>query len=513
MRRRRIRLRDDSRALAMNRPARVAARASEAPRFWPLALGLALILCVARGAWVLQAMPEVPVLDEWSAIDGIALPNAAQGFDPRYLLAPHNEHLLVWTKLLDWLQLRVNDNQFDARPLGLAFALLAGFGAALLLAAAARRLAGGRIAFLVAGIALFALPYAWENLTHNWNNSHALLVAAAFATLHVAACGRGAAAVAAMVLATLFSALTMGTGAVAPVLGIAVVLWRWRAGDLRAGIAIAFVVAQAAAVAVAVFLLAGRAHPGPRPPLDLAPTCLQVALLLAVFAPAARLGGRVARTPHAMQHAPPLRDDVLAVVLALWGCMHIAAMIAFRTEFRLWMPISRYMDTIAFALLADLYCALRLADGGAISPRMRAAIRSGARIFAAVALLAAPLPLALLQWQAQRLESAQQLVRDVVQRRDIGALDRVDADALVYPERDYLRAHLSDPRVQRILGDRYGTRPQAARAVAASRAIEEWLMRHAALLCAVAALAAAALITIAFGERATVDAAAMRTDP
>jgi len=120
---------------------------------------------------------------------------------------------------------------------------------------------------------------------------------------------------------------------------------------------------------------------------------------------------------------------------------------------------------------------------------------SVARIFAAVVLLAAPLPVALYAWQVQRWDAAQ---ATTAIHGDASALERSDASLLPFPDRDYLKAHLADARVQQILGDRIGTRDAAPRFVLASRRVESWLATQAPWLMPLALAIGAALVGLAF---------------
>lgn len=469
------------------------------PRYWPLAAGSALLLAAARLGWVLHGLPEMPVYDAWSAIDGIALPLAGGNFDARYLFAPHNEHLLVWTKLLDAIELHLADDQSDARPAGMLVALLGAIAGALLLAGAVRSATRGRGALLVAGIALLGLPYAWENLTEDWGNSYLFLIGGAATTLWIAACGRNAGAAAALLPATLLSVLAMGSGWIAPAFGIAIAVWRvWRA-DLTLVWATVLIAVQAAAVVLAALLLTGRTQvPAPLPPQPVA-MLLQILVAAVAFAPAWLFAARVfgAARSDGVRAAEADRRDTFVAAAGLWGFVHVVAMIVFRPEFRLVLPFSRYMDILAFAALANALCALKLAAVIEHEPLQRL-LHSTVRVFAAATLLAAPLPLAFYGWQVERWAQAQALVEAVVRHDDTGALAHAEFAALPHPDRAYLQARLGDPRVHRILGDRVGDRVAPAPFVAASRRIESWIGAAAPVVLPATLLAAAALIAAAF---------------
>jgi hypothetical protein len=476
-----------------------------------LATGLALLIGTVRLALSLHGLPEFPIYDEWSVIDGIAVPAAAGTFDPGYLVAPHNEHVLVWTKLLDWMQLRISDNQFDARPAGLAVSLVSGIVAALLLAGGTRYVPIGRLPFLVAGVALAVLPYAWENLTAGWGMSFVFLILGAIATLRLAACGHGAAAALLLLPAVLLSALAMGSGWVAPALAIGVVCARARRGDLPFALAIGFIVASCSGIALAAWALR-TVHPGAHPPVPGALAYLQIALLSFAFVPAALFAWRTFRRQDlasGQDAARGWRTDCFVAALAVWGYLHAVAMIVFRPEFRIWFPVSRYMDILAIAMLANVACALQLAarDPKQISGR---ALQPAVRIFAMVTVLAAPLPIAIYRWQVERWIQTEALLMRYVHHADPGAIAQADSSILPYPDRDMLKVYLDDPRVRRILGDRIGDRRSPAAFVSGSRRVEGWLGDHARVLMPAAIMAALVFLAAAFHRRpATLAAAPM----
>lgn len=467
-------------------------------RFAPLAAGLTLVVAAARIAATLYALRETPYYDQWTGMDGIALPRALHVFDPAFLLLPHNEHPMVWTKLLDWLQLAAADNQYDARPVGLLLAAASAIVAGLLLAGGARALPRGRGAWLCAGGALAAIPYSWESLSATWNNAFVFLIGGAAATLWFAAHGTRRHRVP-MLIAAIVSALAMGTGWLAPLLGIGLVAYRAVRRELPTVDAAVLASAQAAAAALAWALMAGRTHSGDARPVDAALAFVQIALLTAAFVPTgAMLARLVSERGGNVQAAvaSAWRTDAFIAALAAWGYLHVLSMILLRSEFRLWLPISRYMDVIAVALMANFACLLRL-DARALGRALSRLAVSAVAGFAAVAVLAAPLPLHYLRWNAERLARAEALIGAAVRDHDATAVARADALILPFPDRAYLERRLADENVRQILGDRVGTRAEPAAFVRGSRDIERALADHAIVLSAASAVVAAALLALA----------------
>lgn len=466
-------------------------------RLVPLAIGLALLIAAARVAATLYAMPEAPYYDQWAGMDGIAVPRAMQAFNPGYLLQPHNEHLLTWTKLLDWLQLVAADNQYDSRPVGVLLAVLSAIVAGVLLASGAGQLNKGRNAWLCAGVALAAIPYSWESLSATWNNAFTFLIAGSVATLWLATCGSRRQAVWTTVAAML-SALAMGTGCLAPLLGIGIVGYRAVRRDLPTADAFALAVPQAAAVMVALLLLVGKTRSDYARLFDIALIAVQVTLLTAAFAPTASMlvqivGGK-------SDDRAQRRVDLFVVALATWGYLHVLSMIVLRSEFRLWLPISRYMDVIAVAIMANLACLLRLDGTGPSRLLSRFAVPAVA-LFAVAIVLAAPLPLHYLQWRAERMARGEALLVATVRENDTTAIARADASILPFPDRVYLERHLADENVRSILGDRTGNRVQPASFVRGSRTIERMLADHSLVLSLVTLVIASMLLVFACRRR------------
>jgi hypothetical protein len=99
-----------------------------------------------------------------------------------------------------------------------------------------------------------------------------------------------------------------------------------------------------------------------------------------------------------------------------------------------------------------------------------------------------------------------------VHHADAGAIALADSSILPYPDRDMLKAHLDDPRVRRILGDRIGDRRGPAAFVSGSRRVEGWLGDHARVLMPAAIMVALVFLAAAFHRRpATLAAAPMLT--
>jgi hypothetical protein len=138
--------------------------------------------------------------------------------------------------------------------------------------------------------------------------------------------------------------------------------------------------------------------------------------------------------------------------------MQVCAILLGRPAFRLWYPISRYVDVLALSALASIGCLCRLAIVEPV-PRVWIAL-SRIVMGATIVLILAFSPFA---WRAMNLRAdhqrvqAGQLVR-YIHAGDAGAIEHAPADSLPYPQRERLRQLLDAPDVRRILGDKVGTR-------------------------------------------------------
>ncbi len=443
--------------------------------FWRAAAGIFLVLVAVRTAMVIAFAPEMPYYDEWDgAIAMMARPMLAHSLSPSFWLALDNEHVMLWSKALSWLQLRISDVQYDNVPVCLVNQLLYAAMAAALIAGAARSLGRHRGAFVACALLIVALPYSWECVIASWANPYYFLIAFSIAAIILAVRVRGVSGVALVVACMAGAELSMGSGAFAgAVVSFAFVL-RCRNGDLR--VATAWVFSAVVVLAtVAIFLLLPHAarvslHWGW---LQTGEAMLAMLLLM----PAACLLARIVQRRGAS-------CDIVFVCVAIWGGMQLAAILLARPEFRLWYPISRYIDVLAcmaFASLASL-CRLALANG-----QMWPRLAHAALVFGIVAALAgSPIAWHWMTWRAGNEAEAALRIERHINHGDHGAFTHVAQEILPYPDRNRLMALLDAPDVRYILGDRLGTRPAPSAFVAATRHFTAALSRYACWLLALA---------------------------
>ncbi len=193
------------------------------------AAGLFLLIASVRMMLVALFAPETPYYDEWDGvIELMARPLLAGRFDASTLLQLHNEHLLLWTRLLSYAQLRLADLQFDNVSVCLASQCLYAAMAAWLIAAATRHLGAYAPAFALAAGLVAVLPYGWENIAMGWGNPYYFLVGFSAGTVVLAARLRTAAGSVPLALCALAAGVSMGSGAAAGVVALLAIALRHR---------------------------------------------------------------------------------------------------------------------------------------------------------------------------------------------------------------------------------------------------------------------------------------------
>jgi hypothetical protein len=171
--------------------------------------------------------------------------------------------------------------------------------------------------------------------------------------------------------------------------------------------------------------------------------------------------------------------DVAFACVAVWGFMQVCAILLGRPAFRLWYPISRYVDVLALTTFASVGCLCRLAIAEPV-PQVWTAL---SRIVMGVAIILC-LAFAPFAWNAMNERADHQRAQTgrlsvYIRAGDTGAIEQAPADALAYPERDRLRRLLDAPDVRRILGDEVGTRAAPSGFVENVRAVNATLASNA----------------------------------
>ncbi|MBS0571025.1 MAG: hypothetical protein JSS28_10480 [Proteobacteria bacterium] len=422
------------------------------PPRWRIGLALFVAIATVRLSLVLYMATPLPFYDEWpQLIDGIARPMLTQTLRPgAMLLATHNEHVLAPTRLLEWGLLRANDLQFDNTLACALNQVLRAALAALLIVLALPLFPRRSRWFVCAATAFVAIPYDWENIGMGFANSYFLL--AGFSILAIVAATRVRRLVSGtigLVAFALLADVSMGSGFFAAAIAVAIMAMRWRTGDLRTSATLVFAAALIACGitgAALTWRATGGASIG-------ALQVLQIVLVLCLWIPTGILGYRClgARTLG--------RFDLALLGVSLWGLAEILAILALRPEFRLWLPISRYMEILGIGAFANLGCLMRVAD---TVPSLRGFTRWALPAFAGAIVLGAPFATHWFEWRAGNLAAQAQRVERYIRQGDTTALTTAPATELPFPSSEYLRAELDAADVRYILGDVYGMRPRPA---------------------------------------------------
>ncbi|HET7064990.1 MAG TPA: hypothetical protein VFI49_12010 [Rudaea sp.] len=426
-----------------------AAGQARRPASW-LAIGaLFALIASVRIGMVLAFAPGFPFFDEWDGvITGMAQPLRHGQFDPAYLLASHNGHPLLWTKLISLGFLWANGLRFDNLPVCVFNQIVYAFGCALLAWSVAVRLGSERGAFLLAALLMIVLPFDWENITMGWGNPYALL--SFFSVGLIVACVTAQATLLGglgIVMLGGAAAFSLGSGLVAPLIGAAVVLWRARIGEIRpirAAVVAAFLIGWA----WIAFAVGRTTHVTGQDAAEGLVQLAQVALLLLCWLP---VWVQLRRYLDGERN----RFDLAILCVALWAFVQILAMILERPRyFRLWLPISRYMDIIPVGLFAVMASLCRLARSRHGLPfALPATFARGALAVVAAGLVVAS-PLAI-RWQLRWAEfhrDQARVLRAYLETGDTRVLSGAPPSSLAYPSWEGLKKLLDEPDTPAIIG-------------------------------------------------------------
>lgn len=447
-----------------------------------VAAGAVFLAVLAARLWLVgSAGSTLPYWDQWDAEAlGLYRPWLAGTLEPAALLAPHNEHRIVLTRLLDlalfavtggwnpWLQLLLN-------------AALHAAAAGLLAVALPRPAGAGLRALMFGGLVLLpAIPAGWQNALWGFQSQvllATLLALGALAGLTGAGSGgwRGW-------IGWLCALLALGATGAGPLVTLAalpfVVLavverraaW-WQlvilAVVLSAGAALQVTVSAHAPLRAASaqqfcsVLLHALAWPWVDTPV----------LALVVQAPGLWLLGQLVRTRRF-----PNAGERLLLALLLWSWLHAAA-IAWSRGAGLpdGRPLSRYQDPLVVGAVAQCVILLRLV---AATPRARIpALLWGGCLLAGLLLLTTHVLSVNLPPKRRQDRDALAAVRAYLTTGDAAAFTATPAVAsALHPDPAVVRRVLDDPVL----------RPRLPREFTADQP-PPWLVRHGAWLLALAA--------------------------
>jgi len=449
-------------------------------------VGLFVLLFPVRLALVLMGAPEIPFYDEWDAvIDAMARPMLAGKFSLHFLFVPHNEHVLFWTRGLNYLLLRAGDLQFDNVPVCEISQLVYASIAAALIALAAVNLTSMDAAgnaddkfrhgqlrwWFVASAAIAAVvPYAWENIGTGLGNAYYFLLGFSAAAIILASVVRGSASTLVLLgIVAIAAGISMGSGFFAGFASLLALGLRMRIGTLPARGAVLGAIMLLLAMAASIALVTRSS----RVPIEWGMRqSVELLLVLLLLSPTWILLSRVWRGRGS-------NADVAFVCVAVWGFMQVCAILLGRPAFRLWYPISRYVDVLALTAFAGIGCLCRLAIAEPV-PR----VWTGLSRIVLLGTIVLSLAFAPFAWNAMNLRADHQRAQaarlvQYIHAGDAGAIENAPVEELPYPQRDRLRNLLDSPDVRRILGDEVGTRATPSVFVENVRAVNATLAGNA----------------------------------
>lgn len=466
------------------------AERSAARSYAPLFLGLFAIIFAVRLALVLTIAPEMPYYDEWDGvIDSIGRPLLAGNFSPAFFIHAHNEHVLFFTKVLSYLFLCVGDNQFDNVPVCELSQLLYCAVAAALIAMGANAVGRFRWPFLIGSLLIAALPYGWENIGMGWGNPYYFLVAFSAAAILIACRSEATIVSCVFLVAFLIAAgVSMASGVLACAIVAAAAALRWRCALLSGRRAVVLIaLACAAALLNAMFAI----YPGNT---ALSFGAVQIAETMAIAA----LWWPTWMVLRNIWRREATTTDIALVCFALWGVLQIGSILLARPGFRLWFPVSRYIEIIGLGAFANLGCLCRLALTSGAGKTVSAAAWIATRLVIATAIVFAPFAWRWMDRHAQdEREQTVRLIRYIGNGDTAAIADAVPA-SLPYPSRERLRSLIDAQDVRFILGDRIGTRPAPAVFVERVRRFNSMLTQYGAGLMFLALLGGLSLLVRAW---------------
>ena len=335
-----------------------------------LAAWLAAIFLVAFGAklWTIQLWAtNIPYWDQWDEARMLFKPWLEGTLTWQNFFLPHNEHRIVFTRLLDLLEVKIN-GQWDIYFQTVINALLHlayGCGLAVVIWHFIGRKHAGLICFLL--VPFFALPFAAENTIHGFQSQ--FYFTNIFSVIAILGLGFGKPCGKfwfAGLLAAALAIFTMASGflAAAAIVGLMVLRALKQRGISRGEIltALCGLVVVALGLAMKVTVAEHQKFQA-KSILDFAETLLtnlawpisaQPAMAIIFCLPLALVFGRFLRG----EEKNPLAAEFI-LVLGLWGMLQAAALAFGRANLA---DSSRYFDALSTLPIASLAAVFVLAD-------------------------------------------------------------------------------------------------------------------------------------------------------
>jgi len=419
-------------------------------------LAVVLIVFGAR-CWTIAAFgSDLAFWDQWDGeARDIFLPWFAHHLSWHDLAHPHNEHRILFTRLIDLGLLRLN-GQWDVRLETLVGALIQSALAGLLVRWTAREFsAGAALGFAAAVAAAFALPYAYENTLGGFQIQMFLLLAFSLSALHflITAPPLSARSWAGVALAALALG-SMASGFFAAAAAIAILIWAERrqpdgryaaiwvalAAIVGVGVGTRYVVPEHSALAAHSFgeylRAANRLAAWPR----------WRSLWMAFVYP---LPWVILMATQLRQRSPLPRQTKWLAAIGLWTLLQIAA-IAYGRKIDAF-PAPRYLDVLLLWFLVNIAAAFTL-SGRPMSSKTRRWTNAALGLWGAFVVIAfvpvthKDLRPELTGWRNDS-RAYEQSVKAYLATGDPAALN----GKIPYPDAARLREVLDQPAIQRIL--------------------------------------------------------------
>lgn len=425
-----------------------------------LLLGVLLAILGAKFVLIRAYGSDLPFWDQWDGEgDALFIHAGRSQLTPATFFQPHNEHRIVFTKLLSFA-LEKLDGQWDARleMTANAFVHLAAITTLLLALRSAVRPVSWRVGCFVACV-LFALPFAWENTLGGFQSQFYFLEL--FSILHLAGTFRAErpAPLWAAQLAGVCAVFAMGSGffsALAIVLVIGLQALRERTLPRKNA---ALLVVNIGIVALGALL---HTHNPTQDSFHVQNVAQFVSALAAILAwPSSVLSlcwlgliPLLVVVVFRLRSNTSLREHGWFTALIAWWALQVLATVIARGNAM--VLSSRYFDLFSIGVVAMAIAWVECLN----APRLRKSARA---IFAFLGLvwLAIGISGAKAQWtltgemylnqMPQLNDQRETIVRDFVEHGGSRLLDAKPFDELPYPNADRLAYLLSEPAITSIL--------------------------------------------------------------
>jgi len=346
-------------------------------------------IMAARAYMVLRYGSSSPFWDQWDAeIDNLLLRYARGELSLGDFFAAHNEHRIVFTRLISLGLFIANGGQFDAK-VEMLFNLLpyaAAIGAMTWIGLRTLPVAAGPL--LAVGVTMLAVaPFGWENLIAGFQNQFYILTLLSIVTVWLVSGPsislRRGAAIATCALLALF---TMASGVFAAAAAAGLLIYRLLARDIDRRQGWSTLVALLAIVAVGLALMPDAPHGDKFNARSVAefgqslrmvlswPLRPSLTSLILLWLPTVVLC--VVLCMRLWKRTPAERGERFALAMAGWVLVQAVAMSFSRGEEVHNGVTSRYTDLLAIGVINNLWLVLHAAHrtASAWRPAVRALV-------------------------------------------------------------------------------------------------------------------------------------------